>query len=119
MKKVMSLISGLKSSKSSELTAENLLLVVIQTSKTIPSIGMHGPKLIKRKPIINSALLGKLKLMNKSQNQQKFKDKLVPKWKNKVFLLTKEQTNLCSQTCILTAKCGKKEETKRHYSFRD
>lgn len=115
----MSSINGLKSSESLESIAENLLLVGIPTSKTILSIGMHGLKLIKRKLTINSALLAKLKHMNMLQNQQKFKDKLVPKWKNKVSLLIKEPTNLCSRACILTAKCGKKEEMKLHYLFKD
>lgn len=118
-KREMSLISGIKSSKLSESIGANHLSVGIPMWGMTLSIGMPGLKLIKRKPIINSALLAKLKLMIRSLNPQKYRDRLGRKWRNKVFLLTKERISMCSQACTSTVKCGKKGVTKQPCSFSD
>jgi hypothetical protein len=82
------------------------------------SIGMHGHKLTRKKPIINYASQDKLKLMIRLQNQLKYKDKLVHKWKNKDYLLIKERISLFNQICILIVKCGNKEEIKLRFIYK-
>ncbi len=57
------------------------------------STGMLGLKPTRKKPIINFVSLGKRKLMIKSQNPPRFKDKLELKCKNKDFLSIKELIN--------------------------
>lgn len=76
-------------------------------------------KLTKKKPIINSALQGKPKHMIKLPNPLKYKDKLEHKWKNKAFSLINEQIKSQKQECILTVRCGNKDEMKQLYLFSD
>lgn len=83
------------------------------------NIGMYSLKQIRKKLIINYALQERHRHMTKLLNLQKYKDKLVHKWKNKVYLLIKELINLYSLACISIVKCGNKEEIKQLFISKD
>ena len=80
---------------------------------------MHMHKQIKKKLIINYVSQDKHKLIIKLPSPPKCKDKLELKWKNKDYLSIKELIKQYSQTCILIVKCGKKEEIKLRFIFKD
>ena len=88
-------------------------------SKITPSTGMPGHKLIKKRPITDSALQGKPKPTIKSPNPPKSKDKLELKCKKKAFSLTNVLTSSSIPVCTSTVRCGKKGATKQLCTFRD
>lgn len=119
MKKVMLPNNGHKLSKLYASIRKSHLLEGIERSTRISSAGMPMPRLIRKGPIISFVSRVKPKPMSGLANRPKVKDKLAPKWKKKVSLLTPETIRSLSLSCTSTLRCGKRGETKRPSSSND
>jgi len=80
---------------------------------------MHLDKQIKKELNIKLNSIEKLKLMNMKQDQLKWWENLVHKWKEDSFGLIKEMINHVNQEFILQVKCGMQEEKKQHCLYKD
>ena len=106
------------SSRSSDRASQNPISAGLCIQAAILLILMPFHKLIRIEPNISCNSLARPKLMTTLPGLPRFLENLAPRWKRRACMLIPEPIRFYTQESTSTLRCGSREESKQHYTFK-